>query len=604
MSTATLRRPGTTDPHRPSRPPRPPSLADTEAVGISQHPDLLDAVVGGHRLERVLGTGGFGRVYLGRHERTGAVAAVKVLRDALKPVSLLRFERGCRLLSRLEHPGVVTIHDAGAHEGHPFVVMTLVRGESLAEHLGRRGPLPPDQASAICLSLARTLAHVHERGVIHRDIKPANVLLSREGRVLITDFDLARPLEDEQLVRLTREGTSLGTAAYMPPEQLLGLGVDERTDVYALGALTYELLTGSPPFGTGTSGQLARSIVLGRPSRMDRPEAPASLHALVRDMIAREMNDRPPSMAAVIERLGGGARRRAPRRSGPRPAARIGRSRSRRTTMVPVALVAASAMLSVAIVAAAVLGRDEEPPMRKVSEAAPPRPAPAPAPAPPRPAPAPVPVPAPVPEPDTHLEHLEPEAAPAPAPPRDILAEDRAAAHVLAVAARDAIRDRDIATAARLVAAARPQVTDGPLARTALSWNAVTVDLAFLLQQAARNLDRAIEARLAVEIGGRAVAVAEVDGDRVTLGRGAGAWRGTRAEAIARVDTVSLERLFDLDPGQRLDGAVRRRATLWVLAGDDAVTAADRMRAARAAGTPLRHLEVAFEALGEPLIPR
>ncbi|MFT3694996.1 MAG: serine/threonine-protein kinase [Kofleriaceae bacterium] len=195
--------------------------------------------------------GAMGAVYRGERLKLGRAVAIKIMHDALPDelASRQRFEREAKLMARLEHPHCVSVIDFGLHDGRPYLVMELVRGTSLLEELARVKRIEPGRAAEITRQVLSGLAHAHELGIVHRDIKPANVMLTeRTGlgeQVRILDFGLARPATDS--TKLTT-GIVVGTPNYMAPEQIKGGAIDARTDLYAVGVMLFELLTGSKPF--------------------------------------------------------------------------------------------------------------------------------------------------------------------------------------------------------------------------------------------------------------------------------------------------------------------------------------------------------------------
>jgi eukaryotic-like serine/threonine-protein kinase len=233
-----------------------------------------------YRLERPLGHGGMATVYLARDTDLDRPVAVKVL-DAADEGLRERFVREARLAARLSHPNVVSVFDAGEDGGRPYIVMEHVEGETVAELLARRGPLPPDEARGLALQAARGLAHAHAAGLVHRDVKPQNLLLREDGTLKIADFGIARATED---TALTQPGTVLGTAAYLAPEQARGERATPASDVYSLGAVLYELLTGRPPLETAT------------PVRELAPEVPRDIEAVVMRCLARNPAYRPADL--------------------------------------------------------------------------------------------------------------------------------------------------------------------------------------------------------------------------------------------------------------------------------------------------------------------
>ena len=218
------------------------ALPETPA-SLAEAPDLEPgARVGRFEILRTIGRGGFGVVYEARDETLRQSVALKTVRrrgSGTLPSKRLLLEADAA--ARLSHPNIVTLHDVGTSNHGPYLVMELLRGESLSARTSR-GPLPPADAVRIALEVARGLAHAHALGVVHRDLKPANVFLCAEGTVKVLDFGLAHALGQPR-----PEG---GTPAYMAPEQRAGAPEDERTDVFALGVMLYQMLAGERPFGT------------------------------------------------------------------------------------------------------------------------------------------------------------------------------------------------------------------------------------------------------------------------------------------------------------------------------------------------------------------
>ena len=210
---------------------------------------------GRYELESVVGRGGMALVYVARDRKRGGCVAVKLLADnlAADPELRQRFRREAELAQRLSHPNVVRVLGSGESEGRAYIVFEYVGGPNLAEELRRVGRLDPVRAAGLGAQAAAALAHAHERGLVHRDIKPQNLLLAADGVLKVSDFGIARLVDGTQLTQI---GTVLGTAAYLAPEQAAGEETTGAADVYALGVVLYELLTGEPPHRASTVAEL------------------------------------------------------------------------------------------------------------------------------------------------------------------------------------------------------------------------------------------------------------------------------------------------------------------------------------------------------------
>jgi serine/threonine protein kinase len=267
----------------------------------------LDAVQEGLRgkyhVARELGHGGMARVFLAEDLRSRERVAVKVLRpEVAAALGQARFHREVDILRRMRHPNIVPILDAGAAGALLYLVMPFIDGETLRARLEREGPLAVDDVLAIAREIAAAIDHAHAEGVIHRDIKPANVLLT-ERRTLVCDFGLARAIDRAAREPISSSGLVLGTPAYMSPEQAAGAReLDARSDVYALGCVVYEMLTGEQPF-TGPSSQaiLARQLVeQPRPIRTVRPQVGAEVEQAILAALAKDPRERPASGSSLM----------------------------------------------------------------------------------------------------------------------------------------------------------------------------------------------------------------------------------------------------------------------------------------------------------------
>ncbi len=264
--------------------------------------DLIGRELGRYRLVGLVGRGGMGAVYRARDTVLRRDVAVKVLADPTTGGRRLeRFRREAQSVAQLSHPNILAIHDYGEHDGISYAVTELLEGEDLGRRL-RRGPLPVAQAVELGAAVAEGLGEAHRHGVIHRDVKPRNLFVTAAGEVKILDFGLARSAGCETgddtaslLPDLTSEGAVVGTAAYMSPEQARGAEVDHRTDVFSLGTVLYEALTGVHPFRTDRGPADTMTAILRDdppPPSAVRPEIPAPLDGIVLRCLAKEPDDR------------------------------------------------------------------------------------------------------------------------------------------------------------------------------------------------------------------------------------------------------------------------------------------------------------------------
>jgi len=259
-------------------------------------------------IERELGAGGMATVYLAQDVRHDRKVALKVLKPELAAVvGSERFLTEIRTTANLQHPHILPLFDSGEADGFLFYVMPYVEGESLRDCLNREKQLPVEEATRIASEVADALDHAHRRDVIHRDIKPENVLL-QDGRVLVADFGIALAVNAGGGARLTETGLSLGTPSYMSPEQATGdRVVDGRADIYAVGCLLYEMLTGQPPHTGSTAQAILASVLTNRPRPVTqfRETVPQWLEALTERALARLPADRFRDAAALREALAG-----------------------------------------------------------------------------------------------------------------------------------------------------------------------------------------------------------------------------------------------------------------------------------------------------------
>ncbi len=275
----------------PSPPPRPMS------AGALLPGDVL---ANRYRIQRLLGKGGMGAVYLAHDEVLGDVVALKVISSAWaadESAMVERFKREAAAARKVSSPNVIRIHDLGeARPGLLYLSMEYVQGRTLADVIGARGLVPVADCVDILGQICTGLAAAHDAGVIHRDLKPGNVLVGERNAVKIIDFGLAKATAAEGM---TATGMLMGTPYYMSPEQVRGRRVDAASDIYSLGALAYHLVTGRPPF----SGENAIAVGFAHlsemppPARQIRPEIPAELDQTITRALAKEPADRPHSAA-------------------------------------------------------------------------------------------------------------------------------------------------------------------------------------------------------------------------------------------------------------------------------------------------------------------
>jgi len=262
--------------------------------------------IGGYRLVRPLGSGGMADVYLAEQVSLGRHVAVKILRpETLRhPGAVQRFEQEARAAAALVHGNIVQIHEVACIDGVHMLVEEYVGGPSLKTWLLARGPLDAPQALAVLGQVGSALGRAAERGVVHRDIKPENLLVTKAGEVKVADFGLARVVSEN--LELTQSGMTLGTPLYMSPEQGEGKAVDVRSDLYSLGATTYHLLAGRPPF----TGPTAMSVVLAHlreplaPLQSLRPDLPEPLTAIISRLLEKSPADRyatPQELLRAVE---------------------------------------------------------------------------------------------------------------------------------------------------------------------------------------------------------------------------------------------------------------------------------------------------------------
>lgn len=255
---------------------------------------LIGARLGGrYEIRSLLGQGGMADVYSAHDSVLGRTVAVKILRGSLTSESraLARFREEAEAAAALAHPNIVSLFDIGTDGGVPFIVMELVPGETLSEVIWREAPVPPERAAEIAEAVADALGFAHAAGIVHRDIKPGNIMLTPWGHVKVLDFGIARALSR---ARLTSSLELRGTAEYLSPEQARGADLDGRSDIYSLGAVMFEMLTGRPPFEAESALVVARMHIETEPMpvRRLRASVPISLETIVMRCLEKEPSGR------------------------------------------------------------------------------------------------------------------------------------------------------------------------------------------------------------------------------------------------------------------------------------------------------------------------
>ncbi|MBW3594022.1 MAG: protein kinase, partial [Actinobacteria bacterium] len=241
-------------------------------------------------IERV-GVGGMAEVYRARDELLGREVAVKVLSERLSTDRSFveRFRREAQAAANLNHPNIVSLYDYGSDGATNFIVMEYIDGRSLGEVIAQEAPLLPERAAEIASDVAKALERAHNAGLVHRDIKPNNIMMTSTGQTKVTDFGIVRALGGDTEQQMTQTGMVIGTAAYLSPEQAQGNPVDARSDVYSLGCVLYEMLTGSPPFSGDTPLAVAYKHVRETPEPPSsiNPDVPEDLDAITMKALAK-----------------------------------------------------------------------------------------------------------------------------------------------------------------------------------------------------------------------------------------------------------------------------------------------------------------------------
>ncbi|MGA8732519.1 MAG: protein kinase [Terriglobales bacterium] len=268
---------------------------------------MIGKVLGHYRVLEKIGSGGMGEVYRASDERLGRDVAIKILKPSLAHDQdrLRRFEQEARAAAALSHPNIVAIYDIGMHDGAPYIVSELLEGQTLRERL-LGGPIPRRQALDFAQQIAQSLVAAHEKRIVHRDLKPENLFLTKDGRIKVLDFGIAKLLSSgfdseggeaasiASMTTQTRTGSILGTVAYMSPEQLRGKAVDHRSDIFSFGAILYEMLTGKRAFAGETQVDTITAILKEEPPELIREDGdiPSGFEHVIRHCLEKEPENR------------------------------------------------------------------------------------------------------------------------------------------------------------------------------------------------------------------------------------------------------------------------------------------------------------------------
>jgi len=287
---------------------------DPVCSGLLQSSQSWAPLIRGTRLDHyevqfLISAGGMGEVYRGHDPRLGRDVAIKVLPHGMAndPDRLRRFEQEARATAALNHPNILGIHDVGVtNEGTSYAVSELLEGETLGQSL-RRGPLPLRKTVDLALQMANGLAAAHDKGILHRDLKPENLFVTKEGRLKILDFGLAKLVagsvfpESQTPAAETHAGVVMGTVGYMPPEQVRGLVVDTRSDIFAAGAIVYEMLSGKRAFRGETTADTIEAILNRDPPPLSAAgrATPPALERIVRRCLEKNPSERFQSVRDV-----------------------------------------------------------------------------------------------------------------------------------------------------------------------------------------------------------------------------------------------------------------------------------------------------------------
>ncbi|MBX3450405.1 MAG: serine/threonine protein kinase [Planctomycetaceae bacterium] len=284
-----------------------PEAAKSNETSSEGQRDLTNRMLGEFRLLRRLGKGGMAEVYLAEQTSLKRTVAVKVLRPEFvtDEAYLRRFRQEAASAGRLNHPNIVQVYMISAQDGIEYIAQEYVQGRTLKDLMNRKGPLDPSLALYLMKQIASALLAASQEGIVHRDIKPENILLTRKGEAKVADFGLAQLTLQGERVALTQVGVTMGTPLYMSPEQVAGKPVDQRSDLYSFGVMSYHMLAGRPPFGGDTALSIAVQHLNETPVelRKVRPDLPKTLCDCIHRLMAKKREDRYPDAQTLLADL-------------------------------------------------------------------------------------------------------------------------------------------------------------------------------------------------------------------------------------------------------------------------------------------------------------
>ena len=259
-------------------------------------PNLLNSTLGEYRLVDFLGAGGMGEVYRGVHVRIGRVVAIKVLLGGMDTNTVQRFLNEARIQATLRHPGIAVLYDFLETQGRPAIIMEYVEGHTVAERIAAKGPLSVVDAASVIASVADTIGYVHSQGIIHRDLKTGNIKINPAGEVKLLDFGIAK---GPDAAKLTKTRSVVGTFQNLSPEQLEGQAATFASDIWALGVVLYEMVTGRPPFDSENPTELMVKIIKVEypPASAVNPAVPRELDQVIGHCLKKRPADRYHSAA-------------------------------------------------------------------------------------------------------------------------------------------------------------------------------------------------------------------------------------------------------------------------------------------------------------------